>query len=299
MRFKFRKNSFYILNALFDLSLLLLCIPTSSANRRKKVVLDERTLYGDPRRNITCLGNGYDLQLPLRPDGVDPNHFTMQQLCAKTIYGGAPAGQHLGGWCSRGLEVTENPELIGSDDSDTDVPFDESNTEPSAVTGVSFDLSPASHASAAGADPRFLLGCFNRCFCSWGVADLTKQPKRDVPSNADTYLDRSDSTGEILLDVTDDVTTTQWHHSGRLGNVEVDTVEITEAVEPNVEGGMGNYVLISANPPDPPWRLSLDVGNYITCEGDLPGFPLPQPYPVSEFRNPQELCAVQWSGGLS
>ena len=30
-----------------------------------------------------------------------------------------------------------------------------------AFTGVSFDVSAASHASLEGADPRFLLGCFN------------------------------------------------------------------------------------------------------------------------------------------
>ena len=60
---------------------------------------------GDPAYNITCLGNAYDLQLPVRMDGIDPNTFIMQQLCAKTVYGGAPAGQHLGGWCARGLNI--------------------------------------------------------------------------------------------------------------------------------------------------------------------------------------------------
>lgn len=51
--------------------------------------IDKRTLYGDPRRNITCLGSSYDLQLPIRSDSTNPNEYTMQQLCAKTIYGGA------------------------------------------------------------------------------------------------------------------------------------------------------------------------------------------------------------------
>ena len=43
----------------------------------------------------------------------------------------------------------------------------------------------------------------------------------------------------------------------------------------------------------------MDPANNITCDGDLPSFPLPPPYLVSDFQSPQELCAVQWAGGLS
>lgn len=82
---------------LFYLSFLLLYIPDSSAFPKNNVDLDERSFYGDPRRNITCLRSSYDLELSVRSDGLDPNQFTMQQLCAKTIYGGDPSGQHLGG----------------------------------------------------------------------------------------------------------------------------------------------------------------------------------------------------------
>lgn len=82
---------------LFCLSFLLLYIPDSSTFPKNNVDLDERSFYGDPRRNITCHGSSYDLELPVRSDGVDPDQFTMQQLCAKMIYGGAPSGQHLGG----------------------------------------------------------------------------------------------------------------------------------------------------------------------------------------------------------
>ena len=76
-----------------------------------------------------------------------------------------------------------------------------------AVTGVSFDVIAASHASLEGADPRFLLGRFNRCFCNWGLVDLTIQLKRTVPSNADVAMRAFKGTGEIELDVTDDVAT--------------------------------------------------------------------------------------------
>ena len=46
-------------------------------------------------------------------------------------------------------------------------------------------------------------------------------------------------------------------------------------------------------------HLSVDPGNEITCEGDLPSFPLPPPYSIADFQNPQQLCAMQWFGGLS
>ncbi|CAF9908204.1 hypothetical protein IMSHALPRED_006610 [Imshaugia aleurites] len=85
----------------------------------------------------------------------------MEQLCAKTIYGGAPAGQHLGVWCSRGLAVQEGPEDDIEDDLFT----------VNAFTGVSFD------------------------------------PKRTVRSNADVAMRESKGTGEMKLDVTDDVAT--------------------------------------------------------------------------------------------
>jgi len=158
--------------------------------------IDKRTLYGDPRRNITCLGSSYDLQLPIRSDGTNPNEYTMQQLCAKTIYGGAPPGQHLGGWCSKGLPYVEK-------DFDSIIPvsptedFDDNDHLTSTIPqGISFDDSAAAQAASDGWDLRFLLGCFNRCFCNYGVEDLTIQPKRDTPSNADTYLHKSAASGK-------------------------------------------------------------------------------------------------------
>lgn len=83
-------------------------------------------------------------------------------------------------------------------------------------------------------------------------------------------------------------------HDGRLGDVEVETVSLKQMIEPNAENGFAIEMT-----DDPPWRLNMDAGNYITCEGDLPSFPLPNPYPVSDFESPQKLCAVQFSGGLS
>lgn len=280
---------------LLHLSYLLLGILGSYAFSQDDGYLDKRSFYGDPRRNITCLGSSYDLELPVRSDGVDPNNFTMQQLCAKTIYGGAPAGQHLGGWCSRGLRAEDGNPPDQPDPDNSDIQENPNSVWQFAWTGVSFDWSAASQASEEGSDPRFLLGCFNRCFCNFEVDDLSIQPKRSVPSNADTGMKESGGTGEIKLDVTDDVTTTDSIHTGRGEATMVESVELNELIEPNEEGAVAYMPEFH----DPPWDLSLDPGNYITCQGDLPTFPLPQPYLVSDFENSTQLCAVQWSGGLS
>lgn len=83
----------------------ILCVAFSLfAFGAKATDVEKRTFNGDPGRNITCLGSSYDLQLPIRPDGVDLNELIMQQLCAKPVYGGASIENALGGWCSKGLE---------------------------------------------------------------------------------------------------------------------------------------------------------------------------------------------------
>ncbi len=263
------------------------------ANSEKYSSPGKRTFNGYPRRNITCLGSSYDLQLPIRSDGFNPNEITVQQLCAKTVYGGAPQGQNLGGWCSKGLRYSEQ-----AFEDEVPIYYEEDNRDYATSTdpqGVSFDFLSLDHDYPGGWDPRFQLGCFNRCFCNYGIEDLTIQPKRDVPSAADVTLCESDGTGELMLDVNDDLLTLGGGTDGRLGNVEVDTVWLHQMVEPSSEDG--NAIL--KNNDDPPWRLSMDAGNYITCDGELPSFPLPEPYPKSDFPSPQELCAVQFSGGLS
>lgn len=260
--------------------LLLLGMPFVFARTKTERALNERSFHGDPRRNITCLGKHYDLQLPLRRDGHDPNELTMQQLCAKTEYGGAPNGSHFGEWCSRGLQSISKDDPPEPEPDLEDVLDDGRTRDFNDETGVSFDHSPYGGADLELGDPRFLLGFFNRCFCNYGVTDLTIQPKRDEPSDADVHKSYSDSTGEISLDVTDvsGLTTAEDEDNGHLGDVKVEAVELTELVEPNEQEGFALEIV-----QDQPWSLSLDAGNYITCEGDLPTFPLPEPYPVSEF----------------
>ena len=159
-------------------------------------------------------------------------------------------------------------------------------------TGVSFDISEAAHAYWPR-DSRVMLGCVNRCFCNVGVDDLTLQPKRGVPSRADVKMIKSEDTYELKLDVTGDWDT--WNYEGLQGDTLAEAVPSLEMIEPNKQFG---YALLPIHLASAT-TLSLDRGNYITCQGNLPAFPLPEPYLVSEFQNPTQLYAVEWSGGLS
>ena len=263
----------------------------------------KRTFIGDPRRNITCLGSSYDMRLPLRPDGFDLNQLTMQQLCAKPIYGGADLPVMVGGWCSKGLEPAYDPD--GDED---DVEWRQDDEMFPTLTGVSFDHTVTPWINPPGWLPsqryyndRLYAGCLNRCFCSWGVDDLTVQPKREVPSNADVITKKTDESKfvEIKLEVVE--MDGQGHHPGFYNRVNDGTdISVLQVIpdlgEPNEEGGYAETHNIEEQELV---DLSLDPGNEITCEGDLPSFTLPPPYTNADFRNPQELCAVQWSGGLS
>ena len=44
-------------------------------------------------------------------------------------------------------------------------------------------------------------------------------------------------------------------------------------------------------------HLSLNAVNRVVCKGQLPNFPLAGPYNIPDFRNNQDLCAVEPSGG--
>lgn len=224
----------------------------------------------DPSRansyhNISCVGDSYDLRLPLQP-GWNPNKKTVQQLCAKPQYSGGLPGQHAGGWCNH--------------------------------NEVMFDDSPDAQVNPQLANYRMFLGCRYRCFCNHNipVENRNVQPK---PSEAQTALQlkvnerESFMTYEVRLDVQNDFTTPPDKNKGSLGYDEVDVLQVSHFKEVQPSESLRR-----------PHRdyISLDEGNKITCSGDLPTFQLPAPYtvspPHSDFQNNQQLCAVQLNGGL-
>ncbi|KAG7005472.1 hypothetical protein G7Y79_00019g046520 [Physcia stellaris] len=244
----------------------ILALSSSLALGKADDHVEKRTFVGDPRSNITCLGSSYDLRIPIRTDGVDLNQLTMQQLCAKPIYGGANISRALGGWC------------------------------------VSFDFSVSEEMSdhlANFNDDRLYIGCLNRCFCNWEIEDRSIQPKREVPSNADVIIIPTHPLHVQKLKVEIPEFLEARDNQPALDGDEVTVVQIiTDLHEPTQR----NYPLHSqtdARDYEDVLNLALDPGNEITCEGDLPSFALPPPYSVADFQNAQQLCAVQWFGGLS
>ena len=223
------------------------------------------------KNNITCVGQSPDLRLPLLQDGFDPNRASMQQLCAKTQYGGGAPGQQAGGYCwTRPGTFSYN--TVGND-----------------TTGdVGFDLSSAAQASARLQNPRFLLACFYRCFCNYGLDDPSTQPKSRY-AYFRTSMARSLFSYELQLDLDNDFTTPRLLKMGKQGARRVKSTRVPERTESgqmeNPSGKLGREY------------ITLDPGNEIECRGALPDFVLPSPYTMSDFKSLQELCATQLNGG--
>ena len=275
----------------------------------KATDVEKRTFNGDPRRNITCLGSSYDLRLPIRPDGVDLNNLTMQQLCAKPVYGGASIGNALGGWCSKGLQpAVWWPST--DDDEDPLQGWDTNNAYQASTNGVAFEFMGESSYYGVAIWPqgqeyqldRLYIGCLNRCFCSWGVEDLTVQPRREEPeSTADVEMVPKwyhDQFVQIKIEVVDTVRREGEGMAPNPFGLDKPALHVVQRMgEPEDEDEEGFAEVSTDNEPERLF-LSVDDGNNITCEGDMPSFILPEPYPNSNFSSPQQLCAIQWFGGL-
>lgn len=273
---------------------VILALSSSLALGKGDNHVEKRTFVGDPRSNITCLGSSYDLRIPLRTDGFDLNQLTMQQLCAKPIYGGADIPRALGGWCSAGVEIDYR--YVDPPGEPAWGPSDTFHLR----TGVSFDFRVSEWLSIGSDDfndDRLYVGCLNRCFCNWEIEDLSIQPKREVPSNADVIIIPTypRHVQKLKVEIAEflEERDTQPDMDGDLVTV---LQIIPDLHEPNEEGEVSET---DAQSYEDVLNLALDPGNEITCEGDLPSFVLPPPYSVADFRDPQQLCAVQWFGGLS
>ena len=159
------------------------------------------------------------------------------------------------------------------------------------------------------ANPRILLGCLHRCFCTWGLQDTSVEPKRLPLEHIDgvesTRQTRSSESYELQIDAPDDWYQGQYHFEvaprdpnhykrGRHGAQAVDTVFVTTMPEASyrrsviVHGGwIGRQT----------WPVGMHEDNKIECRGDLPPWPYPGGYTSSDFTDLASLCAVQWSGG--
>ena len=225
----------------------------------------------DPYGNITCLGDSYDLELPTQAHW-NPNTVSMQSLCAKTQYGGGPPGQNIAGWC--------------------DIPY-RGYLHPGTIR---FDASPGAQANAQLQNPRVMLGCLYRCFCSNGVEELSLQPKTYRSTgfsgrHITTLEVDSDTAYQVKIDVVDDFFVPQEQHMGPPQQPDHPGVLVaTVSTQTQVVRQVG-FLEVGV------MSVSLDPDNNITCIGNLPNFNLPAPYQISQYGSLQELCAVYGSGG--
>lgn len=219
-----------------------------------------------PTQRISCVGDHYDLALPKIGD-FDPNQLTMQQLCVKPEYGGNP--QHsLNGWCQVPRRPVTLPPRLGT------LAFDSMNlAEPLTLR-----------------QPRIMLGCMYRCFCSYGLQDPSIQPY-----GAHYFFNQLNQpfptkyTYEVQIDVVDDFDVPGNQHMVK---------DVGSVIHP-LPIRIGNQAVMNIHEDVIPYTISasMDTNNDIKCRGALPRFPLPAPYLMSEFDDLTELCAVQWSGG--
>ncbi len=212
----------------------------------------------DPLGNITCLGDKYAIDLPVIA-GFNPNLVTMQKLCAKPQYNGGLPGQHIGGWCAPTIS-SRGPRKR-----------------------LAFDPSPGAQINTALATPRVFLGCLLRCYCNSATTDLSVQPVTTDEALRNNFR-LSISTYNIKIDVVDDFDVPIVQHMGSPPGRWVNAVYALRLVQVN-------------GPQYSAEDISVDVQNSIECRGPLPSFQLPHPFTAAHFRNPQELCSVQFFGG--
>ena len=213
----------------------------------------------DPKGNITCLGDAYDLALPIW-NGFDPNGISMQKLCAKTQYGGGPANQNVAGFCYYLNSTSYDPRLV-------------------------FDPSPQAQANEFLSNPRVLLGCAYRCFCNYGVNNTSIQPKFN-PAIYKYHMGSSE-TYYLQIDINEETVPPFYQKRGPFGNHRVNTLGVDSRSE------------VRRDVVEPwEWtEISLDPENLIDCYGDLPSFDPPPPFIRQDFRNVQQMCAMALSSG--
>ena len=206
--------SFHYFVALRSLLLFLhLCLRVEGTRRRDylQTVREHDNAVGmvenfdpaqaNPVRNITCIGHGLALELPMI-GGFNPNQVSVHEICAKPQYNGGARGQHAGGYCY-------------------EPPF-------APYTGVvAFDRSRAAEASPELQNERVLLSCLYRCYCNWGLTDVSIQPKGIWKGpQFDAQPQASSRTYEISLDLNDDFTTPQELKMGHQGSKKVDSLSV-------------------------------------------------------------------------
>ena len=150
----------------------------------------------DPMGAIKCVGDRYDGELPA-DEFFNPNEVSMQKLCAKPQYGGGSPGTHIGGWCS--WTTIREP------------------GQPRRTVWIKrFDLSYGAHVHDSLAQPRVMLACYYRCYCSYPLDNPNIQPRADHETQGNPSLEDQNpgNTYEIKVDIVDDFDMPLHQHLG-------------------------------------------------------------------------------------
>lgn len=248
----------------------------------------------DPRRNISCIGNAHGIDLPML-DNTDfnPNGLTMQKLCAKPQYGGGAPYQHAGAYCYGPLRPGDSAEsgsdpyeYVNTSSGSSDESDNELANEPAVMLGkIVFDPHPGAKASTQLQNPRFMQACTYRCFCNYGLEDVSQQP---LSRNFPVELWEAEQGYELKIDVEDDFTTPIENKMGDPSRGIVESAIMGK--KPQIDSRGAGYLVHTTH-------MNLDPENEIECTGDLPDFVFPSPLNRADFNSTQELCAVALSGG--
>ena len=230
-----------------------------------------------PRFGITCTGPLPDFPLP-NILGWDPNHSTLQQICAKPQYG----GKYVEGFGSLGLSGFCFPNIPGDQGRGSGIVAFDSNRE--------YIRAPQESRPITLYNPRLLLYCRERCFCSQkrdGTV-VTVKPKGFHEHNAPISAPLRNSY-VIRLDILDDFDIPSPDHQG-IGYTSVPTTYITWANQLLIQQRRFSYRST---------EVTVDPANRIECieNDDIPTFPIPEPYRWDDFNSPKNICANAFSGG--
>ncbi|KAI4180916.1 MAG: hypothetical protein L6R41_006942 [Letrouitia leprolyta] len=298
-----------MLSTMYNASYVPLCIALLAMMSIPQMTAENfDPAQADPRKNITCVGDSYDLSLPILGE-FNPNLLTMQQLCAKPQFGGGLPERHVGGWCNR--RVMSLPQLA-------------------------FDINPAARINSILSNLRVYLACIYRCFCNYGIVLGAPQPRARSYDGSTVLRSPVGEVHQYQVEVIKDFdtswlqATTSWvtsqiqeilpFLSGWLAqpqniptNAGIQTVLPPQEWQPNPNDRPVSIRLAIRNQSwsdDEPVELrslplaslnvqvSHDPSNDIVCDGDLPDFPLPGPYQRSDFSNLQKFRAIQTLRGL-
>ena len=143
---------------------------------------------------------------------------------------------------------------------------------------------------------RMAFGCLYRCFCNYGLEELSVQPYK--PPWFTQFLRKADDSSAIEMQIEADW---MFYDQVLIRNYLLwDQYASTIIGVDSIWAFVGPQTALNTlyhRMPSTIFAVSMHPENAIECRESLPTFPVPAPFQMSDFRNLTQLCAVAWSGG--